>query len=97
MEAQQFAALHTGFDAAANDHDAPIDPTLIAGEQSARTKSDAIALPGLPIQVTLQSPDELNAPAACFKIGGEGHPNVTDDQWYSHVALMKQAAQRVAN
>ena len=83
LEAQQFAALHTGFDAAASDPDAPVDPTLIAGVQSAFAEAKATALPGLPVLVTLQSLDELNALAACFEVGGEGHPDVTDDQWDS--------------
>ena len=97
LEPQQFAALRTGFDAAASDPDAPIDPTLIAGVQSALAEAKATALPGLPVLVTLQSTDELDALAACFEVGGEGHPDVTDDQWYSIVALIEQAAQQVAN
>ena len=97
LESQQFAALRTGFDAAASDPDAPVDPTLIAGVQSALAEARATALPGLPVLVTLQSPDELNALAACFEVGGEGHPDVTDDQWDSIVALVEQAAQQVAN
>ena len=97
LEPQQFAALRTGFDAAASDPDAPIDPSLIAGVQSALAEAKATALPGLPVLVTLQSTDELDTLGACFEVGGEGHPDVTDDQWYSIVALIEQAAQQVAN
>ena len=97
LEPQQFAALRTGFDAAASDPDAPIDPTLIAGVQSALAEAKATALPGLPVLVTLRSTDELDALAACFEVGGEGHPDVSDDQWYSIVALIEQAAQQTAN
>jgi hypothetical protein len=61
MESQQFVALHTGFNAAASDPDAPIDPTLITGVQSALAEAKATALPGLPVLVTLQSHNELNA------------------------------------
>ena len=51
MESQQFVALHTGFNAAASDPDAPIDPTLITGVQSALAEAKATALPGLPVLV----------------------------------------------
>ncbi len=97
LEPQQFAALRTGFDAAASDPDAPIDPTLIAGVQSALAEAKATTLPGLPVLVTLQSTDSLDALAACFEVGGEGHPDVTDNQWYSLVALIEQATQQLAN
>jgi NADP-dependent 3-hydroxy acid dehydrogenase YdfG len=97
MESQQFVALHTGFNAAASDPDAPIDPTLITGVQSALAEAKATALPGLPVLVTLQSHNELNALAAYFEVGGEGHPDVTDNQWYSLVALIEQATQQLAN
>ena len=97
LEPQQFAALRNGFDAAASDPDAPVDPTLIAAVQSALAEAKATALPGLPVLVTLQSTAELNTLAACFEVGGEGHPDVTDDQWDSIVALIEQAAQQAAN
>ena len=86
LEPQQFAALRTGFDAAASVPDAPVDPTLIAGVQSALAEAKA-----------LQSTDELDALAACFEVGGEGHPDLTDDLWYSLVALIERAAQQAAN
>ena len=73
LEPQQFAALRTGFDAAASDPDAPIDPTLIAGVQSALAEAKATAIPGLPVLVTLKSTDELAALSACFEVGGECH------------------------
>jgi hypothetical protein len=92
IEPQQSAALRTGFDAAASDPDAPIDPTLIAGVQSALAEAIATAIPGLPVLVTLESRDELAALSACFEVGGECHPDVTDDQWYSVVAMIEQAA-----
>ena len=53
LKPQQFAALCIGFNAAASDPDAPVDPTLIAGVQSALAKAKATALPGLPVLVTL--------------------------------------------
>jgi hypothetical protein len=97
LEPQQFTALRTGFDAAASDPDAPIDPTLIADVQSALAEARATALPGLPVLVTLQSTAELDTLGVCFEVGGEGHPGVTDDQLDSIVALVEQAAQQVAN
>jgi hypothetical protein len=97
LEPLQFIALRAGFDAAASDPDAPVDPMLIAGVQSALAEARATALPGLPVLVTLQSTAELDALAACFEVGGESHPDLTDDLWYSLVALIEQAAQKAAN
>ena len=82
MEPQQFAALCAGFDAA-DDPDAPIDPTLLAHVRSALAEAKSTALPGLPILVVLQSAAELATLGACFDVGGEDNPNVTDDQWDS--------------
>ena len=56
LEPQQFAALRTGFDAAASEPDAPVDPTLIAGVQSALAEAKATALPGLPVLVAKAIP-----------------------------------------
>jgi hypothetical protein len=33
----------------------------------------------------------LDALTACFEVGGELHPDVTDDQWDSILALVEQA------
>jgi hypothetical protein len=60
--------------------------------RTALAQAQATAMPGLPILVSLQSTDELAVLAACFEVGGEGHDDVTDDQWYSVVALIGQAA-----
>jgi hypothetical protein len=92
LESQQFAALCAGFDAAADDPDAPIDPSLLAQVWAVLADAKADALPGLPILVMLKSTDELAALSACFEVGGEGHADVTDDQWDSIVALIEQAA-----
>jgi hypothetical protein len=91
MEPQQFTALCTGFDAA-DDPDAPIDPSLLAQVRSALAEARGAALPGLPILVVLQSTDELAVLATCFEVGGEGHSDVADDQWESVPALIEQAA-----
>jgi hypothetical protein len=48
MEPQQFTALCAGF-GAADDPDAPIDPSLLAQVRSALDEAKATALPGLPI------------------------------------------------
>jgi hypothetical protein len=87
MEPQQFAAL-----CAADDPDAPIDPSLLAQVRSVLAEAKATALPGLPILITLQSADELTALAACFEVGGEDNPNVSESQWESVLALIEQAA-----
>ena len=92
IDPPQFTALHAGFNAAADDPDAPIDVSLLARVRIALTEAKASALPGLPILVSLKSTDELAALSACFEVGGEGHAGVTDDQWYSVVALIEQAA-----
>lgn len=92
MEPQQFTALRAGFDAAADDPDAPIDNSLIARVRGALAEARSAALPGLPILVILQSTDELAALSACFEVGGEGHSDVTDDQWESVLALIERAA-----
>ena len=72
MEPRQFTALCAGFDAAANDPDAPIDPSLLAQVRSALAEAKATALPGLPILITLQSADELTALAACSRLVAKG-------------------------
>jgi hypothetical protein len=91
MEPQQFTALCAGFDAA-DDPDAPIDPSLLAQVRSALDEAKTTALPGLPILITLQSADELAALVACFEVGGEDNPNVSEGQWESVLALIEQAA-----
>jgi hypothetical protein len=91
MESQQFTALCAGFDAA-DDPDAPIDPSLLAQVRSALAEAKATALPELPILITLQSTDELTALATCFEVGGEDNPNVSEGQWESVLALIEQAA-----
>jgi hypothetical protein len=91
MEPQQFAAPYAGFDAA-DDPDAPMDPTLLAHVRSALAEAKAGAMPGLPILVVLQSGAELATLGACFEVGSEDNPNVTDDQWDSIMALIEHAA-----
>jgi hypothetical protein len=90
-----FAALRTGFEAVPF-HDAPIGSELINRVRVALTKARATALPGLPVLVTLGSAGELSALSACFKVGGELRPDVTDDQWDSIVALVATAPLRDA-
>jgi hypothetical protein len=93
LESPQFDALCAGFEVAAGDPDVPIDVSLLAHVRTALADAQATAMPGLPMLVTLQSIDELAALAACFEVGGEGHADVIDDQWYSVEALLEQAAQ----
>ena len=97
MEPQQFTALCISFNTVADDIEAPFDPSLLADVKSRLAEAKATALPGLPVLVTLQSTGELDALEACFEVGGECHPDITDAQWDSLVALIEQAAQRVAN
>ena len=85
-----FAALRAGFKAAAYD-DAPIETELLDRVRVALTEASASALPGLPVLVALGSVDELAALTGCFAVGGEPHPDVTDDQWNSVLALVEQA------
>jgi hypothetical protein len=93
LESPQFDALCAGFEVAAGDPDAPIDVSLLAHVRTALAEAQATAMPGLPMLVTLQSISELAALAACFEVGGEGHASVTDDQWYSVLALIEQVVQ----
>ena len=88
-----FATLRAGFEAAATE-DAPIDLELLNRVRVALTEASVTALPGLPVLVSLRSDDELNALTACFEVGGELHPDVTDDQWASILALIEQAVDR---
>ena len=67
--------------------DAPIDPSLVADVHCALTEAKATALPRLPILVTLPSVDELDVLSARFEVGDEGHPDVTDDQWFVSVQV----------
>jgi len=97
LESPQFDALCAGFDVAAGDPDAPIDVSLLAHVRTALAQARDTAMPGLPILVSLQLSDELAALAACFEVGGEGHADVSDDQWYSVVALIGQAASLQSN
>jgi hypothetical protein len=60
--------------------------------RAALADASATALPGLPILVMLQSTGDLAALAACFEVGGDGHPDVADDQWDSVLALIEQAS-----
>ena len=92
MDAQQFRALCAGFHTASDDPDAPIDRTLLMNVRTALAEASATALPGLPILVMLQSTGDLAALAACFEVGGDGHPDVADDQWHSVLALIEQAS-----
>ena len=85
-----FAALRAGFEAAADD-DAPIDPESLSRVRLALAEADVTTPPGLPVVLTLESTDDLFALSACWEVGGEGHPSVTDDQWYSINALIEQA------
>jgi hypothetical protein len=91
IETHVFTALRVGFDAAAND-DAPVDPELLDRVRTALTEASATALPGLPILLTLASAYEMDVMAACFEVGGECNPAVSDDQWDAILALIDQAA-----
>jgi hypothetical protein len=92
VEAQQFRALCAGFHTAADDPDALIDRARLMNVRAALADASATALPGLPILVMLQSTGDLAALAACFEVGGDGHPDVADDQWDSVLALIEQAS-----
>jgi hypothetical protein len=45
-----------------------------------------------PNGIASQSADELAALVACFEVGGEDNPNVSEGQWESVLALIEQAA-----
>ena len=89
IEQHLFTALRASFETAASD-DAPIDHELLCRVRAALTEAGGAALPGLPILVTLDSADELDVLSACFEVGGECHPDMTDDQWTSILALIDQ-------
>jgi hypothetical protein len=62
--------------------------------RTALDKAEVNALPGLPILVLLKSTDEFDALVACFEVDGECHPEVSNDQWYSIMALIEHAGRQ---
>jgi len=91
IEPHLFTALRAGFDAAVPD-DARIKSELLDRVRTGLTEASATALPGLPVVVTLASPNELDVLAVCFEVGAELHPGVTADQWDAIQAMIEQAA-----
>jgi hypothetical protein len=87
-----FSALRAGFEAAAYAVDAPISPQLLSRLQPALADATAKSRRGRPILVMLESTAELYALGDCFAVGGEGHPDVTADQWDAINALIDEAA-----
>jgi hypothetical protein len=92
VEPSLFSALRTGFEAAVCNDDAPIRPQLLSRLRPALADAAVTAPRGRPIQVRLESIDELYALGDCFAVGGECHPSVTAAQWDAINALIDQAA-----
>jgi hypothetical protein len=91
------APLHDAFDGAAEavedfEHP-PVDLEDVARVRAAFAEAKAAALPGLPVIIELQSGAELFTLQACWEVGGEGAPGVTDDAWDEINALIEAAAQ----
>lgn len=88
IEPHLSTALRAGYEAAGDD--APVEIELLDRVQTALSDASAVVLPGLPVLVTLESTDELDALAVCFEVGSQLHPDVTNDQWDAIQALIEQ-------
>ena len=86
-----FALLRSGFDAGACD-DAPLDSRLLSKVRAALIEAGVAATPGLPVILTLETGDELQSLTACFEVGSETNPGVTDDQYLAVQTVLEQAA-----
>jgi hypothetical protein len=86
-----FALLRSGFEAAACD-DAPLDSKLLSKVRGALIEADVAATPGLPVILTLDTDDELEALTACFEVGSETDPAVSDDRYLAVQTVLEQAA-----
>ena len=91
VEPHLFGSLRLAFERTADD--APLDETVLDRVRTAIAEADAAALPGVSVILMLQTRDELSALQACWEVGGEGDPDVTDDRWQAINALIAQAAQ----
>lgn len=91
IPAHLFGVLRSGFEAWASD-EAPIDVELLRMLPANLIEANATAMPGLPVLLTLDSAYELHALMACFEVGSESTPNVTDDQWPSVQTLFRSDA-----
>jgi hypothetical protein len=87
-----FSALRAGFEAAAYSVDAPISLQLLNRLRPKMAGAAARSPRGKPILMMLESTEELYALGDCFAVGGEGHPDVTSDQWEAINALIDAAA-----
>jgi hypothetical protein len=95
VEPHLFAALRSGFDAAARD-DAPVDQVALSCVRTAIDEAAVGSMPGLPIILRLRTGRQLNVLSDCFEVGGECHPAITDFQWDAITALLEQAARATA-
>lgn len=86
-----FLLLRSGFDAGACD-DAPLDSRLLAKVRAALIEADVASMPGLPVILTLETADELQVLIACFEVGSETDPFVSDDQYIAIQTVLEQAA-----
>lgn len=86
-----FALLRSGFDAGACD-DAPLDSKLLSKVRSTLIEADVASMPGLPVMLTLEIADELQALTTCFEVGSENDLAVSDDQYLAVQTVLEQAA-----
>jgi len=98
LESHLFAVLRRAFDGAADGIDdwelPPVPLDVVAVLRTKLAEAAASALPGLSIVLTL-SPADIEVLSACFSVGGEGDPAVTDDQYEGILAALGQAARSV--
>jgi hypothetical protein len=85
-----FIALRAGFEVA-DDDDAPVNTDALRRVRLALAEAAATTPPGLPTMLTLESEEDLLVLSACWEVGGEDHPSVTEDQWNSINTLISQA------
>jgi hypothetical protein len=86
-----FALLRSGFEEGACD-DAPLDSRLLNKVRAALIEADVASMPGLPVILTLETGDELQSLTACFEVGSETNPAVSDDQYLAVQTVLEQAA-----
>jgi len=85
-----FSVLRKGFDAASDE--APLDSELLGAVSTALVQAGVASMPGLPVILTLETAEELQVLTACFEVGSEADPDVTDDQYLGVQTVLEQAA-----
>lgn len=95
LEPHLFVVLRRAFDSATDGIEdwelPPVPLDVVAVLRTKLAEAEATALPGLSIVLAL-SPAEIEVLSACFSVGGEGDPAVSDDQYEAILAMLGQSA-----